>query len=49
VQYTGETEMFWDDQETIERDGKVIFVDEQGEEWTFDELVLAEDEEAEGE
>lgn len=48
-EYSGGTEIFYDDQRTAERDGKIIFLDEGGEEWTFDQLVLDEAEEAEDE
>jgi hypothetical protein len=42
--YDGGTDVDWDSQETVVRDGKVIFVDEDGEEWTFDQLKLEDDE-----
>ena len=42
-EYAGDTELFWDSQETVERDGKAIFLDEDGEEWTFDQLTMVED------
>lgn len=48
VEYEGDTEIFWDEQKTVARDGKVIFVDTIGDEWTFDQLV-PEDDEAEEE
>lgn len=40
--YYGETEIWWDEQRTVTRDDKAIFVDEAGEEWTFDQLVKVE-------
>lgn len=46
-QYQGSTEIFYDDQETVMRDGKIVFLDAQGGEWTFDQLVV-EDEEDDG-
>lgn len=39
--YNGETEIHWDTQETLERDGEIIFVCSEGKEWTFDQLVPA--------
>lgn len=39
--YVGETDVDWDGQETLTRDGKLLFVDEHGTTWTFDELVRA--------
>lgn len=41
-EYAGGTEIFYDDQTTVTRDGKIVFLDESGEEWTFDQLVLDE-------
>ena len=38
--YVGETDIFWDDQITVVRDGKIIFVDDDGDEWTFDQLTV---------
>lgn len=37
-EYIGESEIHWDTQETETRDGKILFVDDDGEEWTFDQL-----------
>lgn len=47
-EYSGGTTVWWDEQKTVERDGKTVFVDQEGGEWTFDQLVLdeVEDEEA---
>ncbi|MGO7308821.1 hypothetical protein ACCS91_33740 [Rhizobium ruizarguesonis] len=42
------TEVDWDTQETVKRDGKILFVDEEGDEWTFDQLVPEEDSDASG-
>lgn len=39
-EYEGGTKIYWDTQETLERDGKTLFVCEDGEEWTFDQLVV---------
>lgn len=39
-EYEGDTEVFWDEQETKERDGKILFMDEDGYEWTFDQLTV---------
>lgn len=41
--YAGGTRIDWDSQETLTRDGQRIFVDEDGGEWTFDQLVKAEE------
>ena len=43
-EYQGGTEIFYDDQETVTRDGKMVFLDEAGGEWTFDQLVQEVDE-----
>lgn len=42
--YEGNTVIFWDDQETVTRKGKTIYLCEDGEEWTFDQLTPAPDE-----
>jgi len=42
-EYAGGTEIFWDAMEVVERDGKMIFLDETGEEWTFDQLKRVDD------
>lgn len=42
-EYSGSTAIFYDDQETVRRDGKIVFLDDGGDEWTFDQLVLAEE------
>jgi hypothetical protein len=42
--HAGETVVFWDGQETEKRGGKVVFVDDGGDEWTEDQIVLSEDE-----
>ena len=39
AEYEGETMMFWNDQATVKRGGKVVFVDTAHEEWTRDQLV----------
>lgn len=46
--YSGGTEIFYDDQETVMRDGpgdvyrRMVYLDEDGREWTFDQLVAGE-------
>ena len=40
-EHDGGTEIFWDDQATVMRDGKTVFLDEDGGEWTFEELTIA--------
>lgn len=37
--YLGKTDIFWDDQETATREGEIIFLDQNGAEWTFGELA----------
>lgn len=39
VEYANQTTVNWDGQETVTRNGKVVFVDDDGAEWTFDRLV----------
>jgi hypothetical protein len=41
--YAGDTEIFYDDQVTETKDGKMIFLDEDGAEWTFDQLKPADE------
>ncbi|WP_312470549.1 hypothetical protein [Rhizobium sp.] len=36
--YEGGTEVHWDTQETLGRNGHILFVCEDGDEWTFAEL-----------
>lgn len=38
--YIGETDVCWDGQETVTREGKVVFLDMDGGEWTEDQLVF---------
>lgn len=44
-EYEGETDVDWDGQRTVKRDGKILFVDDDGEQWTFDQLTKVEDDE----
>jgi hypothetical protein len=37
--YNGGTDLLWDEQQPDLSSGKMIYVDEDGEEWTFDQLV----------
>ena len=39
--WVGESKMCWDGQYTKHEDGKPLYVDERGMEWTADELVLS--------
>ncbi len=39
----GGTEIHWDTQKQFTRDGKPLFVDEDGAEWTFDQLTVIEE------
>lgn len=43
--WTGDTDVCWDSQRTKERDGKELYVCEDGEEWTLDQCELIDDEE----
>lgn len=43
VQYAGSTDVFWDEQKPVLKEGNLLFLDEDGEEWTFDQLVIDED------
>ena len=43
IEHLGETEIEWDEQKTEFRDGKEVLVDEEGNEWTSDQLVEAEE------
>lgn len=38
-QYEGGTKVYWETQETLTRDGRVLFVCTEGDEWTFEQLV----------
>lgn len=44
--YAGGTEINWNSQVTVTRQGQRVFVDEDGGEWLENELVLREDEDA---
>ena len=37
--YSGETKIWWDDAQTMERHGRILFVDEEFSQWTFDQLT----------
>ncbi|MGQ7794496.1 hypothetical protein ACUN0C_18990 [Faunimonas sp. B44] len=43
--YSGDTKIWWDEQRTVLRDGQMLFVDENGDEWIFAELKVEEVEE----
>lgn len=38
-EYDGGTTVFWDEQRTMTRHGKPLFLDRAGEVWTFDQLT----------
>jgi len=43
-QWAGDTEVFWDEQQTVTNDkDQLIFLDEDGDQYTFDQLVFKED------
>lgn len=37
--YDGGTEVYWDEQKTVERNGSPVYLDENGGEWAFSQLV----------
>lgn len=37
-EHFGGTEVFYEEGKTVERDGKPVFLDDEGGEWTFDQL-----------
>lgn len=39
-EHEGYTEIWWESQKTEEQDGKTVFLDDQGNEWTHDQLKL---------
>jgi hypothetical protein len=46
VEYDGTgSQMFWDDQKPVKRNDSYVFLDENGGEWTFDQLIKVEEEE----
>jgi len=42
-EYSGGTDVLWDAQTTVTRAGRLIFLDYDGAEWTFDQLVKEEE------
>lgn len=40
--YAGGSNIHWDSQETRKLNGKILFLDESGCEWTFDQLIPVE-------
>jgi hypothetical protein len=46
IEHAGETKVFWDGQATVRRNGKAIFVDDDGAEWNEDDVVVYDDAEA---
>jgi hypothetical protein len=44
--YEGRTDLFWDAQVTHRREGKILFLDYEGDMWTFDQLVPEEQSDA---
>ncbi len=43
--YTGESDVDWNSQRPHERDGKPLFIDENGARWTADQITLIEESE----
>lgn len=42
LEWDGETEVFWDGQETVEKEGQIQVVDEEGHEWAINACTLTE-------
>lgn len=42
-EYDGNTEIWWDLQETVERNGSIVYLAEDGGGWVFDQLIAVED------
>lgn len=42
-EWSGHTEVYWDDQKTVEENGQRIFIDECGDAWLEGELELVDD------
>lgn len=47
--HDGYTEVFWDTQKTVTRGGEIVYLDEDGEEWVFSDLIPDDDDEEEDE
>jgi hypothetical protein len=46
--YQGETEIWWDEQKTVTNDkGQMLYLDEDGNEWTWDQLTPLDDDNVE--
>lgn len=41
IEYEGTTEIWWDNQKTVQKNGRPVFVDEDGELWTEKQVVAA--------
>jgi len=44
-EYTGSSDVDWDSQNQVTKDGQAVYVDNTGEEWRFDELLYLSEEE----
>ena len=42
-EYEGYTEVFWEEQRTVHRNGRPIFLDEEGFQWEETQLLLSEE------
>ena len=42
INFTGETKINWDSQQSVRRGGELIFVDVNGEEWPMSQLIFKE-------
>lgn len=43
IEWYGETEMFWDDQKTVQRNGQDVYLDDDGNEYLESEIEVIED------
>lgn len=43
AEYAGGSEVFWDEQRTVERDGELVFLAEDGSDWKLSELTFRDD------
>lgn len=48
VEYAGNTEVFWDEQKPVSRNGSFVFLDTDGAEWAFDQIKEVHDDNENG-
>ena len=46
IEFLGETEIFWNEQKTVEQDDEIIYLDEEGGIWKESEIVWKEEADA---